>query len=367
MRGAVMKEALASALTVVGKGITRKQWNPASGMVSLEFHEHGLRLRAMDWSRNINMTVEVPAKVEKKGTICVSHDRLSALVSMLSNERIDFELCGDRLQLKCGAQKANFTTMPGDTIPSPMSTEPAFMILGDDFKNAVASARLCLLPEGDPRSLLTGANLIWNQDALHIYAADGYTLATAHITGVGMIEPFNIILPPGALNLIDVMDAPIQMFLGEGTATLKSADVELQFPLLKGKFPDVQTILNGKFPKRMTFFRVSVAQALKTVSPFGNSFHLRCEGEDVWVHGKDKTSGDVEVKLYSTDSQDNLGFIILSKTLLSIVLKEKWDKLVIEWKDHRSPARITSGDEGGSVFVMMPLTSIKDSEGEKVK
>lgn len=260
----ISKSDLQSALAEIGPFVDSKGPNPLLSSVHIEAGE---RLRLTTTNVSQWATVELSATVVDRGSVCVDHGSLFAMVKGLGDDVVDIRL-DNRLIVSQGTTTARLCCLDGADFPAaPPVSGDVVTIDGKALCEAIAKVAHCVAP--DTRYALNGMLVEPVGDSLRLVATDGNRLAYADIEGVTASWPRNRLLPRAVLAVIKDLSGPVDLLFSDRSARLTACDLSVTFRLLEADFPDYRQVIPGAFAGRIVADRDALVGALKRVGVLG--------------------------------------------------------------------------------------------------
>lgn len=312
------QEALAEALTTVGRAVSTKATLPILGNVLLEAEPVGA-LRLVATNLDLTISRRIPAGVSVPGRITVPARLLSDYVALLDKSKqvsLSVGSKGGKLHLLCERYEANIATLPADDFPAVPATdrEPCLEVDGAVLKAAIDQVVFAVAPD-DTRPVLAGVLIRLEAGNLTLAAADGFRLAVRSVemprTGASSawIVPARTLLEVSRC-LLPVPGLPVAL---RGSVTdhhlhIGMGNTEITTRLIEGQFPDYERIIPRDCATTVIINSADFLRATRVASVFArdNAHIVRLECTPSVEDGA-PIPGRITVASTSAELGDNAG------------------------------------------------------------
>ena len=202
MKFSCEKALLQSAISITSRAVSPKSSIPALEGILLEA---GDILRLTGYNLETGIRTEVPAQVDRKGSLVLSARLFGEIIRKLPDDIISFSADGCMVNIKCGMSEFNIMGIDPEEFPDLPSVdqENAFNIMQKKLKSMI-SQTLFAVSDNESRPVHTGSLFEINEDELTVVSVDGYRLALrreAIERKVG--ENFSFVVPGSALGEVE--------------------------------------------------------------------------------------------------------------------------------------------------------------------
>ena len=255
MKISCLSENLSQGLNIVSRTVATKTTLPILSNVLLQTNMGLLQLSASNLERYV--TTSVGAIVEEEGAVAVPFRLLSDWVHTLPSDRIDMDLEGGILHIRCGKSRTNINVADaGDFVTEPaLDTALSMSIDTPPFRTAVGMVLPCVAKD-DSRPVLTGVLLSTDETNLTLATADGFRLAV-HSDAMDNLpaEPVKALLPSQTLHelhrLTQSVREPLQVEISSSHALFKMDNLRLVSQLVQGSFPNYEQLIPANYETRV--------------------------------------------------------------------------------------------------------------------
>lgn len=281
-----IKSALISVERVTGKNLTL----PVLSSVLWVASGKSLKLRATNL--NIGIEIEVPAKVEKEGTVAVRGDVLSSLFSILQGDlTVNFELINGNLLVKTKSSTILLKSIPHDDFPTIPTVEgESITIQNKKFIEGIKSVYYSAsVSEIKPE---IGSVYIYpEEDMLVFVSTDSFRLSEKKIKIKQKLSFDGILIPfkntVEIIRIFENLEGDLIINLQKNQISLSLDNVYLTSRVVDGNFPDYKQII----PKNPTTKAIILKQELLASLKISNIFSDKFNQVEITVKPNEKFFG----------------------------------------------------------------------------
>ena len=175
MKFSCEKSLLQSAISITARAVSPKSSIPALEGILLEADE---QLRLTGYNLETGIRTQVPAQIDRKGSLVLSARLFGELIRKLPDDMISFNVEGNMVNIKCGMSEFNIMGIDSQEFPELPSVdqENAFNIMQKNLKSMI-SQTLFAVSDNESRPVHTGSLFEVGEDGLTVVSVDGYRLA----------------------------------------------------------------------------------------------------------------------------------------------------------------------------------------------
>lgn len=175
MKFSCEKSLLQSAISITARAVSPKSSIPALEGILLEA---GDNLRLTGYNLETGIRTEVPAQINRKGSLVLSARLFGEIIRKLPDDVITFSAEGCTVNIKCGMSEFNIMGIDSEEFPELPSVdqENAFNIMQKNLKHMIAQT-LFAVSDNESRPVHTGSLFEIGEDDLTVVSVDGYRLA----------------------------------------------------------------------------------------------------------------------------------------------------------------------------------------------
>ena len=344
---------------ITGKNLTL----PVLNSILLVASGKSLKLRSTNLSLGIE--VEIPAKVEKEGTVAISGSVLNGIFSnVFQNENIFIESMDGNLLIRTKKSKIKLKGQPYDDFPTiPKITGVNFEIeskkLVDGIKSVFYSSAI-----SDVKPEISSVFIYTNEDNLVFVSTDSFRLAEKKIKIKGLPEIKGVLIPfknvPEILRVFGESASIVNVCFNKNQISFSSENVYLTSRIIDGIFPDYRQIIPKTSGTNAIVLKQDLLNALKLSNIFSDKFNqvnLRISSKDKVFElssnnndvGENKTYLDAAI----TGEEVELGFNY--KYFLDCFQSVITDSLSIKLSGASSPLVISPVNDLSFTYLIMPM------------
>ena len=371
MKLSCLQENLSKGLGIVGRAVATRTTLPITNNVLIATEQSRLRLTATNLE--IAISCWIGAMVEEEGAITVPARVLTEFVNSLQGDKIDLELVGHSIELKCARFEARISGIDAEDFPPipKVGDGKTYQIEPDALRAAINQVVFATASE-DTRPVLTGVCAEFEEETLTLAAADGFRLAV-HKTPLTtpVEERTEIIIPSRSLTelnrlLVDQKElVDIAVNPNKSQVLFRLKDIEIVSQLLQGTFPNYRQLIPQGHSTRSTVSTPEFLRATKTASIFardGNGI-VRLQA----TPGEGAVLGSMSISARSEQVGDNVGEIdaqvegetakiaFNGKYLIDVLSVIHEGQVALETTTPSSPGGIRPVGSESYVHIIMPM------------
>src|SRR5438874_1691022 len=276
MKVTCLQENLARGLGIVGRAVALRSTLPITSNVLIATDHGRIKLAATNLATWLSCGIG--GQIEEEGAITVPSRLLSDFVNSLPADKITMTIAPRARQMKvvCARNEATIGGMDADDFPPiPTIEDGATLEIDPKMLREAITQVVFSAATDDSRPVLTGIDLVVEDDKLTFAAADGFRLAVRHLQLKKKVaERQEVIVPSKALSelsrLLQDQEEPVKMtFNANKTQVLfQLKDVELVAQLIQGTFPDYSRLIPKEWGSRAVVEVRDFLQETKIASIF---------------------------------------------------------------------------------------------------
>ncbi|MDD5127821.1 MAG: DNA polymerase III subunit beta [Dehalococcoidales bacterium] len=371
MKLSCLQENLNRGLGIVGRAVATRSTLPITQNIFLTDDQGRLKLVAT----NLEMAIScwLGAKIEEGGAITVPARLLTEFVSSLPNDKIDINLSGKTLRLKCARFEARISGVdakdfpPIPAISEGITTKVEVEALRQGINRVIFAAAT-----EESRPVLTGIDAQFEGSLLTLAAADGFRLAVEKIPlATPVAQKTEVIIPArtlGELNrLIGEQEEPVEITVNPNKSQIlfRMKSTELVSQLIQGSFPNYSQLIPKSYATRLVVNVAEFLRATKTASIFAR------DGSGIvrlmMTPGAKSAPGKLTVSARSEEIGDDTGDIDAAiegeeskiafngKYLIDVLGVLREEQVALETTNPSSPGLIRPVGSETYVHVVMPM------------
>jgi len=354
-----IKKALISVERITGKNLTL----PVLGSVLWVATNKTLKIRATNL--NIGIEIEIPAKVEKEGTVAVRGDILSSLFSILQGDIfVSFELINGNLLVKTKTSTILLKSISHEDFPTiPTITGENFTILGKKFIDGIKAVYYSSsISEIKPE---IGSVYIYPEDDMLVFVStDSFRLAEKKVkikqklNFDGILIPFKNVVE--IIKVFDGIEGEIKITLQKNQISLSTDDTYLTSRVVDGIFPDYKQIIPKNPTTKVIVLKQEFISSLKISNIFSDKFNqivlnIKPKEKVFEVESKNIDIGENTTLIDGALSGDPVSANFNYKYILDCFQSIGGDSLSIELNGNNKPMIIKGVDDPSFLYLVMPM------------
>ena len=354
-----IKNAVSQVERTTGKNLTL----PILSSVLLIASPKSLKLRSTNLS--LGVEIEIPAKVEREGTIAISGSILNSIFSNVSqNENVFIEEKDANLLIKTKKTQIKLKSQPHEDFPTiPTVTGTSFEIeskkLIEGIKSVYYSSSV-----SDIKPEISSVFIYTNNDNLVFVSTDSFRLAEKKIKTKGVPEILGILIPfknvAEILKIFGEIQGVIKVCFNKNQISFSSENIYLTSRIIDGIFPDYRQIIPKTFTTEIIVLKQDLLNALKLSNIFSDKFNqvglkilpkekifeLSSSNNDI---GENKTHLDTVIN----GEEIELGFNY--KYFLDCFTSVTTDSVSIKLSGNSKPIVVNPVSDPSFTYLIMPM------------
>ncbi|MFA5318401.1 MAG: DNA polymerase III subunit beta [Patescibacteria group bacterium] len=371
-----IKGALGNITSISGKNINL----PILSNVLIKIDDGNIKLSATDLE--MGATCSIRGKIEKKGSFTVNAKLLADYISLLPNNRIDFEVIENELLVKSDNYKTKIKGEGAEDFPIIPTVEKKelFVFNAVDFRDMLNDV-IFAAARDETRIELSGVYFEFNGDGVTAAATDSYRLAEKIIKyknkeGNGDIK--KVIIPTKTLQEIikvcsnekiieingEKTKNDIKIYLSENQVLFSYNETEIISRIIEGQYPDYRQIIPNINKEDKTVIKINkkdLVRAIKASSLFSksniNDIHLDfpVSQKKVIVSAVSGQGGESVVDVPADIIGKDNGITLNHRYLIDGLNNLDVEDVVLEVVDSNTPFTLKSGEDEKYLYIIMPI------------
>ena len=202
MKFSCEKALLQSAISITARAVSPKSSIPALEGILLEADGN---LRLTGYNLETGIRTEVPAQIEKPGSLVLSARLFGEIIRKLPDDLVTFSAENCMVNIKCGMSEFNIMGIDPEEFPELPSVdqENAFNIMQKNLKSMI-SQTLFAVSDNESRPVHTGSLFEIGENDLTVVSVDGYRLALRRESIERKLgSSFSFVVPGSALGEVE--------------------------------------------------------------------------------------------------------------------------------------------------------------------
>ncbi len=357
---------LHSGLAACAHALSTKGSLPVLSFILLEAHEGALSLSATNLE--LAVTTNIPAEVEKEGSVCAPGRLLTELVSSLESQELTVSVKDNSLDVESPNVKSRLNGIAASEFPRLAMgvTGEALLLPPEEFCAALPSIVMSSAND-ESRPVLTGVLFDARDDVLTLVGVDGFRLSEKKIVlQQKSVKVLRAIIPARALSEVGRLVAneeSLSVYLddGENQIIFKSPKFQISSRLIEGSFPEYQKIIPASFITKATISLEELRKGVKLASLFArdSSNVIKISlgpSESVVVLGANTPEiGESETRLSAQIEGEAVSVAFNNRYLSDCLSHISGPEVVFQASGQLSPGLFTANKDDGYFHIIMPV------------
>lgn len=375
------QENLSQALSALDRVVGKQSSLPILSNFLLETEKGRLKVSATNLE--IGVVVYVGAKIETEGKLAVPAKIFANFIQNLpSGEVLTMEVVKQHLFLESGGYTMKIKGLDGKDFPiiPQFKSEYPFALPAQFLKQALSRLLFCV-STNESRLELTGVQIAFYEDSLHIAATDSFRLAEEIIpysNNAGEYQSFvssnpSLILPSNTLQELMRVIGPeaeeVKIALEENQLFFEVDNAQIISRVISGKFPDYKQIIPKTFSLQVLLEKEVFLRSLRIASTL-SSYNA---GEIALIFSPDEKSCTIVSKSQEIGENTSImpaefleggapiTFVFNPRYIMEGLAVFSSDKILFLGNTATTPVAFRSfsedekGSQDGYVYIIMPI------------
>ncbi len=366
MRIAIPRQDLLDTVNKVKTVVSAKSALPILTHILMETGESCVRLVATDLKVSIECTVD--CRVEEKGSLTVSSQRLSSILAELPDEEVVLDLEENNvIHLHCGKIQTRLFGMSPDEFPPVRGfdgIEP--LVLKQSTIKKLFMRTSYAICTDQARYNLTGLLFQITDGKLVVVATDGRRMSLAREDeGIPEDTELKVIIPSKMVHELERLmmdDEEVSIYIDESQAAFAFNSMRMVTALIEGNFPNYEMVIPQKHDKEVVVDTPKFVESMRRTRTMTNEkFNsVRINVRDGLMRLKVITPevGEYDEELPVDYNSDPIEIAFNPDFLLEVLRRMESEKVCLVLKDGMSPGVVkpyTEGPVDYYVNVIMPI------------
>jgi DNA polymerase-3 subunit beta len=361
----VSRETFLSQLSVVARGVSTRSAIQTLAGVRLQFQDGTAELQATDTDLGIRATLD--ADVASEGAVVVPGRLLLDVARSLPKDSVSLEYrsSSQDVEVISGSAKFHLRTLPLDDFPKLPEPDPsaAIAVPATAFIETIGRvARSASRDETRPH--LTGVLVTASGTELRMVATDSYRLSVKET----VLEPalqgsLEANIPARTLQELSRIAGAsgaeeIRVTALENQVVFAVGDTVLSSRLVEGRFPNYQQLLPESYEHELRIERGEILEVVRRISLLAQKnapLRLAFTEGALEVSAQTPDVGEASESLPVPFKGEPVEIGFNPEFFRDGLESAETDELVLKLISPLRPGLIQSGDDGGFVYLVMPI------------
>lgn len=365
----ILQENLYKSLSTASRFVSGKVQLPVLSNFLLEAKNGQLVISATNL--DLGVSISVPAKVEKEGSVAVPARVLLELVAGLPKDKVELVLENTTLKVISGGHRSTVNGLPGTEFPQ-MPKSAAKPNLEFDYKTlSDISSQVCFASSQDEgRPALTGILVGVKEKEFVFVATDGFRLSIKKVQSEGNKnkEEVSILIPSRAF--LEAGKISSEKNSEGGTVGLSIiengnqvlftwGDIVLSSRVIDGKFPPYEKIIPEKGNTRVLVDKDEFQKSIKLASIFAresaNIIKIKIDKAGIKILANTPQVGDSENEVGANVDGDSNEIAFNSRYITEYLNGVNTDKIEMEIIGPLNPCVFKNPKDSSFLHIVMPV------------
>ena len=364
MKFSVSQSSLATALSIVGKGMSGNSTIPLLSGIYIKADNGMLEFQTNNLT--ISIRHKITANVEEPGEVVVSGKLLTGIVKNLPDAAVTFEGGERTLTITCLSSLFRLNTLDAkDWSEFPEVAFASACELPSVILSEMANKVYKVTSKENSRPILQGVLLSAHDNTLRLVATDSYRLAMCetYAASESTVDDFSLIIPgtvfhdvltmPSMTEKILIGTTANQIVFSFGTTTYVSRKTE-------GTYPDYRQLLPKTYATAVTVDTEQFLAALRRVATIATTMPIRrididADGQMMKLSINTRDQGEsteyIPASVEGSSMALSLNHHYVAECLVSAPDREK---ILIELQSPTLPTVFKSSDKINYLYLVMP-------------
>ncbi|MEX0878073.1 MAG: DNA polymerase III subunit beta [Candidatus Spechtbacterales bacterium] len=363
----IKKDLFLKGINLTEKNIGRNLSLPVLNNVLIKTEKNSLKIISTDLEMAVS--VNMPAKIEKEGSITVQPRVLSGFLNNLSDENLHIKTEKNTLFIEQGDYKIKLNGEDDKEFPIlpkvnkintiEINTQDFIKSLGQVI-NSVASSEL--KPE------LTGVFFSITKNGIKLAATDSFRLAEKTINHeTSMQGDFKFILPAKTVQEIirsfQDNEGQLLLFVDKNQVVIQNKsdqkiNIQLISKLIEGDYPEYTQIIPKEFKTRSIVAKKDFIQQVKAANIFTsriNDVKLNISGKKIEIESENNDIGKFHSSVNAAIEGENKEVSFNCQYLLDGLNNIEGDEILFKVNNNEGPTLLESSKHKDYFYVLMPI------------
>jgi DNA polymerase III subunit beta len=365
MKFSIDREAFTAQLGVAVRGATTRSAIQTLSGVLLQAEEGRLELQATDMELGIR--ISLPAAVEHPGTAVVPGRLLLDVARSLPKDQLSLEYRASEqdVEVVAGPSRFHLRTLPSEDFPKLPSANGASSVRMPAAAFVETVGRVARSASRDEtRPHLTGVLVSAAERELRMVATDSYRLSVKETALDESLEgSLEANVPARTLQeLARIAQAAGPEHIGiaalENQVVFDLGDVVLSSRLVEGRFPNYRQLLPESYEHELRVPRAELLEVVRRISLMAQKnapLRLGFKEGELEISSQTPDLGDARETIPVPFKGEPFEIGFNPEFLRDGLESAESDELVVKLISPLRPGLIQSGDEGGFLYLIMPI------------
>jgi DNA polymerase-3 subunit beta len=354
-----IKNAVSFTERITGKNLTL----PVLNSILLIALKKSIKLRSTNLS--VGVEIEIPAKVEKEGTVALSGVVLSGVFSNLTqNESVYLNEDNGNIIVQTKKNKIKLKCQPSEDFPTiPTVSGDSFNINAKNFVEGIKSVYYSSAVS-DIKPEISSVYIYSNEDHLVFVSTDSFRLAEKKIKTKGLGEVGGILIPfkniSEIIRIFGEVAGDVQICFNKNQISLSADGVYFTSRVIDGVFPDYRQIMPKENKTEAIILKQDLLNALKLSNIFSDKFNqlnliIKPKQKLFEISSANSNIGENKTVLDAALSGEDVELSFNYKYFLDCLGSINSDSVALKLNQANRPMVISGVSDQSFTYLIMPM------------
>ncbi len=353
-----LKKSVILAEKMTGKNLTL----PSLQALLLSASGKSLKIRSTNLA--VGVEIEIPAEIEKEGSILVKGDVISNVINnLLSKKDISLDLDNENLIIKTDNNKTIIKCLPKEDFPTlPIVEGDSFEIKSNLLQEGIKSVYFSCA-NTDIKPEISSIFLYTDQGNLFFVATDSFRLAEKKFKIKNIIDINKILIPyksiSDILRVLDEVGESIKVSFNKNQISISGGGIYFTSRLIDGGFPDYKLIIPKEEKTKVVLIKQELLSTLKLSTIFADkffqvTFSVNKENKMITIDSKNIDVGSSLSSIDSVVSGQGIEVSFNLKYFIDVFQAIQSDSISISFTESSKPIIIKGVQDESFMYLLMP-------------
>lgn len=361
MKFTLNQRELVSALSIVSKATNLRTTMEILRGIHIEAKDNMIILKSHDLSLSIIM--QVPAFVEKEGSVLIDSSLFSDIIRKLPGEPITMEIKDESLFLVCQSSRYRLSMMDQENYPQiPQINEGSSIKIEQGAFSSLVKMTKFAVGQDETRPILTGSLVEVKDGKMKMVSVDGFTIA---IKTVPILEgnPCQVVIPGRNLSEIEKIigtgEEEMEILVSSNHVVFNFDGITIISKVLEGNYINYERVIDTGFDTKVEIPIDEFYRALDRVALLANrskSYIVNFDFSDRQVDISSSSELGLAKESISTVNHGEALVINFNPNYLLRALRVmEEDSMVFAMGGSHKPCKITPKDKDDYEYYVVPI------------
>lgn len=353
-----LKSAVVLAERMTGKNLTL----PTLHAILIVASGKSLKIRSTNLA--VGIEIEIPAIIEKEGTVLIKGDILSNVSNnLLGKKDVSIYLENDNLVIFNESSKTVIKCLPQEDFPTlPLVEGESFEVKSEILRDGIRSVYFCCA-NTDIKPEISSIFLYTEQDNLIFVATDSFRLAEKKVKVKNIPEINKILIPfksiGDILKVLDVFNETVKICFNKNQISISGGGIYFTSRLIDGSFPDYKIIIPKEEKTKVVIIKQEILSTLRLSTIFADKFFqvlfsIDKENKKLIINSKNTDIGSSTSTIDAVIQGENIEVSFNLRYFIDVFQTITSDSISISCTESNKPIIIKGVQDNSFIYLLMP-------------